>query len=65
MNDIIIRKHEAADRNRIVELLRLNIPEYFSPNEEADLIEYLDHHADNYYVVELDSVIFGCGGLKK
>ncbi|AOM80611.1 GNAT family N-acetyltransferase [Pedobacter steynii] len=63
MNDMIIRKHEARDRSRIVELLKLNIPEYFSPNEEADLIDYLDHHADNYYVVELDGVIFGCGGF--
>lgn len=63
MNDIVIRKHEATDRDRIIELLRLNTPEYFSPNEEADLIDYLDHHADNYYVLLLEGVIQGCGGF--
>ncbi|PXV66338.1 N-acetylglutamate synthase-like GNAT family acetyltransferase [Dysgonomonas alginatilytica] len=60
---MIIRKHTDTDRKRIMELLRLNIPEYFSPKEEEDLMDYLDNHADNYYVVEADNVIVGCGGF--
>lgn len=60
---MIIRKHTDTDRERIIELLRLNTPEYFSPNEEEDLIYYLDNHADNYYVVEVDDIILGCGGF--
>ncbi len=60
---MIIRKHTTRDRTRILELLRLNTPEYFSPNEEADLLYYLDNHADNYYVLEVDEAIAGCGGF--
>lgn len=60
---MIIRKHTDADRQRIIELLRLNTPKYFSSNEEEDLIYYLDNHADNYYVVEVDHILVGCGGF--
>lgn len=58
-----IRKHRESDRERIIELLRQNTPEYFSPDEEKDLLYYLDYHADNYYVLEVDNVIVGCGGF--
>ena len=58
-----IRKHRDSDRERIIELLRQNTPEYFSPDEEKDLLYYLDYHADNYYVLEVDNVIVGCGGF--
>lgn len=60
---MIIRKHTNSDRTRIIELLRLNTPEYFSPTEEEDLIDYLDNHADNYFVVEDNNIIVGCGGF--
>lgn len=60
---MIIRKHIDSDRKRIMELLKLNTPKYFSPEEEEDLIDYLDNHADNYYVIEDDNVIVGCGGF--
>ncbi|HLF63951.1 MAG TPA: GNAT family N-acetyltransferase [Saprospiraceae bacterium] len=60
---MIIRKYQDSDKERVLELLRLNTPEYFSPTEEKDLISYLDNHSDNYYVVELDNSIFCCGGL--
>lgn len=58
-----IRKHRESDRERILELLRLNTPEYFSPDEEEDLVYYLDNHADNYYVLEISNIIVGCGGF--
>lgn len=60
---MIIRKHIGSDKDRLLELLRLNTPEYFSANEEQDLIDYLANHADNYYVLEVDNVILGCGGF--
>ncbi|WP_316747314.1 GNAT family N-acetyltransferase [Pedobacter gandavensis] len=63
MNQIDIREHQAADREPILNLLRLNIPTFFSPEEEADLVDYLDNFADNYYVVEVDGEILGCGGF--
>lgn len=59
---MIIRKYTDSDRQNILKLLRLNTPEYFSPNEEKDLIYYFDNHADNYYVIEMDENLVGCGG---
>ena len=58
-----IRKYKDSDRVYVIELLRLNTPHYFSPNEEKDLIYYFDNHADNYYVVEIDDIICGSGGF--
>jgi ribosomal protein S18 acetylase RimI-like enzyme len=60
---MIIKKYQPADKEGVLTLLRLNTPQYFSPNEEKDLIYYLDNHAANYFVVEVDSTIKGCGGF--
>jgi [ribosomal protein S18]-alanine N-acetyltransferase len=58
-----IRKYQATDRERIIELLRLNTPQYFSPKEETDLIQYLDWQAHNFFVLEVDGTVLGCGGF--
>ena len=60
---MIIRKYQPTDKQSVLELLRLNTPHFFSPNEEKDLILYLDHHAGNSYVVEMDDIIVGIGGF--
>ncbi|AEI49474.1 GNAT family N-acetyltransferase [Runella slithyformis] len=58
-----IRNYQPADRAQIMELLRLNTPEFFSPNEEEDLVYYLDNHIEHYYVAELDGKVVGSGGI--
>lgn len=58
-----IREYQPQDKDQIIHLLQLNIPEYFAPEEEADLILYLDEEIERYYVVELNSHIIGCGGI--
>lgn len=63
MEKMNIRNYNPADREKIITLLRLNTPQFFSPIEEADLADYLDHHAEHYYVVEIESIIVGCGGI--
>lgn len=63
MNQINIREHEAADRELLLNLLRLNTPFFFSEEEEGDLADYLDNFADHYYVLELDGAVVGCGGF--
>lgn len=63
MDHFKIRAHQPADKSRLLTLLRLNTPTYFSPAEEADLIDYLAHHADNYFVLEVGGEILGCGGF--
>lgn len=55
--------NDITDRQAIINMLRLNTPQYFSPEEENKLINYLDHHLEYYYVVEADKQIIGSGGL--
>jgi len=58
-----IREFQKSDREHVIDLLRLNTPEYFSPSEEKDLIYYFDYHADHYYVAEDDDKIIGAAGF--
>ena len=60
---MMIRAYQHTDQEVIIELLRHNTPKYFSPNEEKDLVYYLNHHAQNYYVIEVNHLMVGCGGF--
>ena len=58
-----IRKYTLADKESIIDLFRINTPNYFSIIEEKDLIYYLDNYTENYYVVELEHQLIGSGGF--
>ena len=58
-----IRPYSAADMENVLHVLRLNTPRYFAPSEEGDLVHYLDHHAQHYFVVESGGEVLGCGGF--
>ncbi|MEO1517317.1 MAG: GNAT family N-acetyltransferase [Bacteroidota bacterium] len=58
-----IRPYRSTDRAGILEMLRLNTPQYFHPSEEEDLVAYLRDEAENYFVVEEDGQVLGCGGF--
>lgn len=60
---ITIREYCPADRNAVMNLIRLNIPKYFAVKEEADLGRYLDEEVELYYVLLFDGTIVGCGGI--
>lgn len=60
---IQIRNYNPKDKNALLELLRLNTPTYFSPDEESDFISYLDKHILAYFVIEIESEIIGSGGI--
>ncbi|MFC6998509.1 GNAT family N-acetyltransferase [Rufibacter roseus] len=57
-----IREYTASDKPMVLHLLRLNTPEYFSPEEEPDLDHYLEHEIEQYFVVEVEGEVVGCGG---
>ncbi len=61
-DQIIIRKYTSYDQSSILEMLRLNTPAYFAPEEKEDLINYLNNHSENYFVVEYGKAIVSCGG---
>jgi ribosomal-protein-alanine N-acetyltransferase len=60
---MLIRKYTSTDRESVLDLLRVNTPDYFSPTEEEDLIYYLDNHLENYFVIEVENKLLGCGGF--
>ncbi|MPQ46845.1 GNAT family N-acetyltransferase [Marinifilum sp. N1E240] len=59
----MIRKYAKEDKIKVIELVKLNTPKYFDPSEENDLKNYLDKEVEDYFVVELESVIVGAGGI--
>jgi len=58
----MIRPYTGGDKERLVDLLRLNIPAYFHRSEEPDFAMYLDNFATHYFVVEEMGSIIGAGG---
>ena len=63
MTPVQIRAYNVTDKAAILHLLHLNTPKSFSPDEQKDLIYYLDNEIDFYFVLETDAQIVGCGGF--
>lgn len=63
MKNTTIRAYNTADREAVMALLRLNTPEYFAPEEEKDFEDYLENHIEQYYVLEYENQVVGCGGI--
>jgi len=59
----MIREYTSEDKSKIIELLRLNTPEYFDSSEETDFDKYLENEVEDYFVVEESSKIIGAGGI--
>ena len=57
-----IRPYEKSDKADVINLFRLNTPNYFSSEEEDDLIYFLENERELYYVVSINKEIVGCGG---
>lgn len=62
-NSITIREYENKDKNEVINLIRLNTPEYFAIDEEEDLKKYLETERELYYVLLYDQRIVGSGGI--
>lgn len=63
INLISIREYDTKDKNEVINLIRLNTPEYFGVEEESDLNKYLETERELYYVLLNDQKIVGCGGI--
>ncbi len=59
----MIRKYTTKDKINVIELLKLNTPEFFAPSEESDFYNYLDNEIEDYFVIEENSRIIGSGGI--
>lgn len=59
----IIRDYKPTDKNTLLQIIRDNTPAYFALEEEQDFSDYLDNEIEDYFVVETDGQIVGCGGV--
>jgi [ribosomal protein S18]-alanine N-acetyltransferase len=59
----LIRDYTPADQPAVLQLLRLNTPTYFAPEEEQDLVHYLEQEREHYFVLEVNNQLVGCGGF--
>lgn len=61
--ETIIRKYTEVDKTALIELIQLNTPQYFSLSETEDFVLYLDKYIEDYFVIETENIICGCGGI--
>lgn len=58
-----IRKFKQKDLESIRSIFNANTPQFFDPSEEKELIHYLSSEIEDYFVIENDAQIIGCGGI--
>ncbi|MBP2832136.1 GNAT family N-acetyltransferase [Aquimarina sp. U1-2] len=58
----MIRPFKLDDKESLLRIFRLNIPEFFDKNEIKDFEEYLNQNAETYLTVEVDNTIVGGTG---
>jgi ribosomal protein S18 acetylase RimI-like enzyme len=61
--ELRIRPYNIEDKSKLIEILKLNVPEYFAESEIEDLDNYLDDEIEQYFVAELNEEIVGAGGI--
>lgn len=59
----MIRPYTPADLEALLQMLRLNTPAYFAPEEEAGFVLYLQERLEDYFVVEQEGQVIGAGGI--
>ncbi|MEO1202288.1 MAG: GNAT family N-acetyltransferase [Pseudomonadota bacterium] len=63
MAEVLFRPYDRQDRDRCVAIFDANSPEYFSPVERDDYLEFLDGSIDDYRVCEEGERVVGAFGL--
>lgn len=63
INPVTIKAYQSKDKEDILDLIRLNTPDFFAPDEEEDLKKYLENQRELYFVLLYDKKIVGCGGI--
>ncbi|WP_106828885.1 GNAT family N-acetyltransferase [Parabacteroides pacaensis] len=58
-----IREYLPTDKDAVMNLIKLNTPDFFAEEEADDLNKYLDKEIELYYVLLVAGKIVGCGGI--
>lgn len=60
---IMIRLSKHSDREVLIQNMKSNVPQYFAESEIVEFMDYLNQHAEHYYVYEDQGIIIGSGGI--
>ncbi|MGI8894003.1 MAG: GNAT family N-acetyltransferase [Bacteroidia bacterium] len=60
----MIRPYKTADKEELLTIFRLNIPQYFHADEEKEYSDYLEKMGETYFVIEKDARIIGGAGYE-
>jgi ribosomal protein S18 acetylase RimI-like enzyme len=55
----MIRTYNISDKEKLIEIFRLNVPEFFDPKEEHEFADYLKIKSDTYLTIEFENEIIG------
>ena len=58
-----IRPFEKKDREALIDIFRKNTPTYFAPEEESEFLDFLENQIEEYFVIELNGIVVGSGGI--
>ena len=62
MTSPTFRPYTSADRESCLVIFDQNVPQYFGEEERADYEGFLDELPGQYFVLEHDGAVVGCGG---
>ena len=60
-NSIVIREYLTTDKEAVMNLIKLNTPDFFAEKETNDLSNYLDKEIEFYYVLLVDEKVVEIG----
>lgn len=63
IENLTIRAYKHTDKDKVLAILKLNVPEYFAKSEIEDLEDYLKHKVEKYFVAAIEDRIIGAGGI--
>lgn len=63
--NIQIKPYNPLDEKALLDIIQLNVPTYFAPEEVDDLRDYLRNHIDLYFTVFDNTTVIGGGGLNR
>ncbi len=58
----MIRPYKPEERQKLLDIFRLNTPKYFDKKEIADFEDYLEQKGETYLTIELNNKIVGGTG---
>ena len=59
------RRYAVSDKEACLALFDSNVPEFFDPAERADFGTFLDDPGGEYFIVQQDGAVIGCGGFAR